>query len=45
MEQRVPDKSEPSLEFNFEKAKKAGYDGLCLDLSAQEITKYCEIHA
>ena len=45
MEQRVPGKNEPSLEYNFEKAKKAGYDGLCLDLSVQEITKYPEIHS
>ena len=44
MEQRDPDKEEPSLRYNFEKAKNAGYDGLCLDLTVDEIDDFQEIH-
>ena len=44
MEQRDPDKGEPSLRYNFEKAKNAGYDGLCLDLTLDEIDDFQEVH-
>ena len=44
MEQRDPDKEEPSLRYNFEKAKNAGYDGLCLDLTVDEIDDFQEVH-
>jgi hypothetical protein len=44
MEQRDPDKDEPPLRYNFEKAKNAGYDGLCLDLTLDEIDDFQEVH-
>ena len=33
MEQRHPHKKEPTLKENFKKAKLAGFDGICIDLS------------
>ena len=45
MEQRAPGKDEPSFEYNFEKAKNAGYHGLCLDLSVDEIDDFQEANA
>ena len=45
MEQRAPGKDEPSFEYNFEKAKDAGYHGLCLDLSVDEIDDFQEANA
>jgi|TARA_B110000438_G_scaffold114235_1_gene111984 hypothetical protein len=44
MEQRDPGKDEPSLRYNFKKAKDAGYDGLCLDLTVEEIDDFKEVH-
>lgn len=37
MESRNPNLPEPSREQNFEKAAKAGFDGLCLDPAVDEI--------
>ena len=40
MEQRHPQKKEPTLEENFKKAKLAGFDGICIDLSEREIKDF-----
>ena len=40
MEQRHPHKKEPTLEENFKKAKLAGFDGICIDLSEREIKDF-----
>ena len=40
MEQRVPNSVEPSIRENFEKAKLAGFDGMCLDLAMHEMEDF-----
>ena len=40
MEQRHPHKKEPTLKENFKKAKLAGFDGICIDLSEGEIKDF-----
>ena len=40
MEQRHPHKKEPTLKENFKKAKLAGFDGICVDLSEREIKDF-----
>ena len=40
MEQRIPNSVEPSIRENFEKAKLAGFDGMCLDLAMHEMEDF-----
>lgn len=40
MEQRDPDFPEPSIDQNFRKAANAGFDGMCIDLGADEIDRF-----
>jgi hypothetical protein len=40
MEQRMPGKAEPSMEENFSKVAAAGFDGMCIDLGADEVDQF-----
>ena len=40
MEQRIPDTPEPSMGENFSKVAEAGFDGMCIDLGADEIDQF-----
>ncbi len=40
MEQRIPDTPEPSMDENFSKVAEAGFDGICIDLGANEIDQF-----
>ena len=42
MEQRIPDTPEPSMHDNFCKVAEAGFDGMCIDLGADEIDQLKE---
>ncbi len=42
MEQRIPDTPEPSMDENFSKVAEAGFDGMCIDLGADEIDQFRE---
>ncbi len=42
MEQRLPDMPEPSMDDNFSKVAEAGFDGMCIDLGAEEIDQFRE---
>jgi hypothetical protein len=42
MEHRIPDTPEPSMAENFSKAADAGFDGMCIDLGADEIEQFRE---
>ena len=42
MEQRIPGAPEASMEANFEKVAEAGFDGMCIDLGADEIDQFQE---
>ena len=40
MEQRIPDTPEPSMDENFSKVAEAGFDGIGIDLGANEIDQF-----
>ncbi len=40
MEQRIPDTPEPSMDENFSKVAEARFDGICIDLGANEIDHF-----
>ncbi len=40
MEQRIPDTREPSMDENFSKVAEAGFDGIGIDLGANEIDQF-----
>jgi hypothetical protein len=42
MEQRIPGTPEASMEANFERVAEAGFDGMCIDLGADEIDQFRE---
>lgn len=42
MEQRIPDTPEPGVDYNFSKVAEAGFDGMCIDLGADEIDQFRE---
>ncbi len=42
MEQRIPDTPEPSMDENFSKVAEAGFDGICVDLGADEVDQFTE---
>ncbi len=42
MEQRIPDTPEPSIDEHFSKIAEAGFDGICIDLGADEINQFRE---
>ena len=45
MELRAPDTSERSMDENFRMAAEAGFDGMCIDLAADEIEQFREAQA
>lgn len=40
MEQRIPGKPEPPMDENFSRVAEAGFDGMCIDLGADEIEQF-----
>ncbi len=42
MEQRIPNTPEPSMDENFSKVAEAGFDGICIDLGADEVDQFAE---
>ena len=40
MEQRIPETPEASMDENFSKVAAAGFDGICIDLGADEIDQF-----
>jgi hypothetical protein len=42
MEQRIPETPEASMDENFSKVAEAGFDGMCIDLGADEIGQFRE---
>lgn len=42
MEQRIPGRAEASLDDNFSKVAEAGFDGMCIDLGAEEVGRFRE---
>ena len=45
MELRAPDTPERSVEENFRMAAEAGFDGMCIDLAADEVDQFKDAQA